>query len=76
MSGGDGFDFSAGDLAGIWNEGIAQMAACYNLLATQQNMKALLNTSKQRLTNKAASPLQTETVFQQGFVVGSDIMVT
>ncbi|MCL1916841.1 MAG: hypothetical protein FWG14_00770 [Peptococcaceae bacterium] len=29
---GDGFDFSAEDLNGIWHEGTAQMAVCYKIL--------------------------------------------
>lgn len=32
MAVGGGFDFSTGDLDGIWNEGTAQMAVCYKVL--------------------------------------------
>ena len=32
MAVGGGFDFSAGDLDGIWNEGTAHMAVCYKMM--------------------------------------------
>jgi hypothetical protein len=51
MAFGEGFDFSAGDIDGIWHEGTAQMAACYKMLGNTEAYERLM-----KYLNNAASP--------------------
>lgn len=73
MSVGGGFDFSAGDLDGIWNEGTAQMAVCYNEAGKADKyenvMKYLVTQSRKDGSMPAADRDGVSTGF---FVSGSD----
>ena len=42
MSVGAGFDFSAGDLDGVWNEGTAQMALCCHMKGMNEEYSAMM----------------------------------
>ena len=75
MSVGDGFDFSAGDLDGIWNEGTAQMAACYSLLGNTEKYEKVIQYLKTQARENGSIPAADRDGISTGFVVaGSDIL--
>ena len=75
MSVGDGFDFSAGDLDGIWNEGTAQMAACYSLLGDAEKYDKIMLYLKTQAGKDGGIPAADRDGVSTGFVVvGSDIL--
>lgn len=68
-----GFDFSAGDLDGIWNEGSAQMALCYALLGQDDKYAALLVYFRSQSDKEGGIPAADRDGVSTGFVVeGSD----
>lgn len=73
MKVGGGFDFSAGDLDGIWNEGTAQMTLCYSILGESEKYEdsiAYLNTQSAK---DGSIPAADRDGVSTGFViVGSD----
>lgn len=56
MAVGDGFDFSAGDLDGIWNEGTAQMAVCYSLLGDTEKYDTIMKYLKTQSAKDGSVP--------------------
>ena len=71
----DGYDFSAGDLDGIWNEGTAQMAVCYLLkedTAKYDSIMAYLDTQVLKDGSITAADIDG---LSTGFILyGSDIL--
>lgn len=75
MAVGEGFDFSAGDLDGIWNEGTAQMAVCYSLLGDQENYDRLMSYLKTQAYRDGSVPAADRDGVSTGFqIVGTDIL--
>lgn len=75
MAVGDGFDFSAGDLDGIWNEGTAQMAICYLILNATDKYDKVINYLKTQEYKDGSIPAADRNGVSTGFVVsGSDIL--
>lgn len=75
MSVGDGFDFSAGDLDGIWNEGTAQMAVCYNLTGAGEKYERTMQYLKTQAARDGSIPAADRDGVSTGFVVvGSDAL--
>ncbi|MDR0841685.1 MAG: hypothetical protein LBN26_09960 [Christensenellaceae bacterium] len=75
MSVGDGFDFSAGDLDGIWNEGTAQMAVCYSLLGDTEKYEIIIQYLKTQAGKDGSIPAADRDGVSTGFVVtGSDVL--
>ena len=75
MTVGDGYDFSAGDLDGIWNEGTAQMALCYFLLGNTEKYDSIMAYLETQ-TDKAGSITAADRDgLSTGFVIaGSNIL--
>jgi hypothetical protein len=74
MAVGEGFDFSNGDLDGIWNEGTAQMAVCYNLLGYQDKYTAVMEYLKTQIAKDGSIPAADRDGVSTGFVViGTEI---
>lgn len=75
MAVGDGFDFSAGDLDGIWNEGTAQMAACYSLFGATDKYERTMQYLKTQVARDGSIPAADRDGVSTGFVVvGSDVL--
>lgn len=75
MAVGDGFDFSAGDLDGIWNEGTVQMAVCYNALGNIERYEALMGYLKTQTAKDGSIPASDRDGVSTGFViVGSETL--
>lgn len=75
MAIGGGFDFSAGDLDGIWNEGTAQMAVCYYQLAESEKYEATLRYLKTQLSSDGSIPAADRDGVSTGFTVsGSEVL--
>ena len=75
MSVGNGFDFSAGDLDGIWNEGTAQMAVCYSVLGNTQKYETVMQYLQTQNAKDGSIPAADRDGVSTGFVViGSDIL--
>ena len=64
---GPGFDFSAGDLDGIWNEGTAQMALCYAKLGLTEEYHALLGYLKTQENKNGGVPAADRDGVSTGF---------
>lgn len=73
MSVGAGFDFSAGDLDGIWNEGTAQMALCYLEQERTEEYNAVIGYLKTQELKKGGVPAADRDGVSTGFVLsGTD----
>lgn len=69
MTVGGGFDFSAGDLDGIWNEGTAQMAMCYWEQDMEQEYNAVMGYLKTQEEKKGGIPAADRDGVSTGFVL-------
>lgn len=75
MAVGEGFDFSAGDLDGIWNEGTAQMAVCYAMLNASTKYNDVINYLKTQEDKNGSIPAADRNGVSTGFVVsGSNVL--
>lgn len=75
MAVGAGFDFSAGDLDGIWNEGTAQIAVCYHMLKSAEKYDAVMDYLKTQTAKDGSVPAADRDGVSTGFVIaGSDIL--
>ncbi len=73
MSVGAGFDFSAGDLDGIWNEGTAQMAICYKRMESWDKFNAVMAYLKTQTDRDGCIPAADRDGVSTGFVIdGTD----
>ena len=73
MAVGAGFDFSAGDLDGIWNEGAAQMAVCYHVLNNTERYDEIMIYLKTQTGKDGSIPAADRDGVSTGFVIaGSD----
>lgn len=75
MAVGDGFDFSAGDLDGIWNEGTAQMAVCYNILGNNDKYNAVMAYLKTQTGEDGSIPAADRDGVSTGFVIAGSEML-
>ncbi|MGX8702922.1 MAG: hypothetical protein ACSW8H_00550 [bacterium] len=66
---GAGFDFSAGDLDGIWNEGTAQMALCYWNQERTEEYNAILGYLKTQEYKDGGVPAADRDGVSTGFVL-------
>ena len=72
---GDGYDFSAGDLDGIWNEGTAQMAVCYRLMGETEKYDSIMAYLKTQEAADGSIPAADRDGLSTGFVIaGSDML--
>ncbi len=72
---GDGYDFSAGDLDGIWNEGTAQMAVCYLLEDDTAKYDSIMNCLKGQILKDGSITAADKDGLSTGFILyGSDIL--
>ena len=69
MAVGPGFDFSAGDLDGIWNEGTAQMALCYLGQGMQDEYNATMGYLKTQEYTDGGIPAADRDGVSTGFVL-------
>ena len=75
MAVGDGYDFSAGDLDGIWNEGTAQMALCYFLSGDTEKYDRIMAYLKTQTGKDGSIPAADRDGLSTGFVMsGSDVL--
>ena len=75
MTVGYGFDFSAGDLDGIWNEGTAQMAVCYLLLGDTEKYDRLMAYLDTQTEKDGSISAADKDDLSTGFVIsGSDML--
>lgn len=75
MAVGGGFDFSAGDLDGIWNEGTAQMAVCYAVLDEGEKYEAAMSYLRTQVARDGGIPAADRDNVSTGFVVaGSEVL--
>ena len=66
---GVGFDFSAGDLDGIWNEGTAQMALCYLKQSRTDEYNAVMGYLKTQEYKSGGIPAADRDGVSTGFVL-------
>lgn len=69
MAVGAGFDFSAGDLDGIWNEGTAQMALCYWKQEQTEEYNAVIGYLKTQEYENGGVPAADRDGVSTGFVL-------
>lgn len=75
MAVGEGFDFSAGDLDGIWNEGTAQMAVCYSQLGYSEKYESVMKYFETQTAKDGSIPAADRDGVSTGFaIIGSDIL--
>lgn len=75
MSVGSGFDFSAGDLDGIWNEGTAQMAICYKVFGDEDKYQKVMRYLDTQSLSDGSIPAADRDGVSTGFVVnGTDVL--
>jgi len=75
MAVGEGFDFSAGDLDGIWNEGTVQMAICYGLVGNAERRDAVMAYLETQTAEDGSIPAADRDGVSTGFsIVGSDMV--
>lgn len=75
MAVGAGFDFSNGDLDGIWNEGTAQMAVCYHELNSTEKYDAVIAYLKTQTARNGSIPAADRDGVSTGFVIdGTDTL--
>lgn len=73
MTVGGGFDFSAGDLDGIWNEGTAQMALCYSSIGEADKYDMIMKYLATQASSEGSIPAADRDGVSTGFMVtGSD----
>lgn len=73
MAVGGGFDFSAGDLDGIWNEGTAQMALCYSVTGNTDKYNRIMKYLATQVSAEGAIPAADRDGLSTGFMLnGSD----
>ena len=73
MSVGVGYDFSAGDLDGIWNEGTAQMAICYLKLGNTSEYDSVMGYLKTQQYKEGGIPAADRDGVSTGFLIsGTD----
>ena len=71
----DGYDFSAGDLDGIWNEGTAQMAVCYFLKENMTKYDSIMDyLSTQELKDGSITAADIDGLSTGFILYGSDIL--
>ncbi len=71
----EGYDFSAGDLDGIWNEGTAQMAICYSLMGNPEKHDAIMAYLGTQTAKDGSIPAADRDGVSTGFVIaGSDML--
>lgn len=69
MSVGKGFDFSDGDLDGIWNEGTAQMAVCYSVLGANEQYESVMEYLKTQTLKDSSIPAADRDGVSTGFII-------
>ena len=75
MTVGDGYDFSDGDLDGIWNEGTAQMALCYSLQGNTERYDRIMAYLATQADRDGSIPAADRNGLSTGFVIdGSDML--
>ena len=75
MAVGEGFDFSAGDLDGIWNEGTAQMAVCYSMLKNTKKYDSTMAYLKTQTDKDGSIAAADRDGVSTGFAIaGSDML--
>lgn len=75
MAVGEGYDFSAGDLDGVWNEGTAQMAVCYYLMGNTEKYQAIMAYLQTQTAKDGSIPAADRDGLSTGFVIaGSDML--
>ena len=75
MAVGEGYDFSTGDLDGVWNEGTAQMAMCYYRMGDTERYGALLAYLQTQTAKDGSLPAADRDGLSTGFVIsGSDML--
>ena len=73
MSVDDGFDFSAGDLDGIWNEGTAQMAVCYLLTGDREKYERIMDYLGTQVLEDGSITAADKDALSTGFIIsGTD----
>lgn len=73
MTVGAGFDFSTGDLDGIWNEGTAQMALCYSEIGDSDKYDIIMKYLATQASEDGCIPAADRDGVSTGFMVsGSD----
>ena len=66
----DGYDFSAGDGDGIWNEGTAQMALCYAGTGDQELYGSILSYLDSQTDEEGIMPAANRDGLSPGFLLG------
>ena len=75
MAVGGGFDFSDGDLDGIWNEGTAQMAVCYHKLKSTEKYDTVMMYLRTQTARDGSIPAADRDGVSTGFVIdGTDTL--
>ena len=75
MAVGAGFDFSAGDLDGIWHEGTAQMAVCYQAMGnTEAYERIMAYLSTQTAEDGSITAADRDGVSTGFMVSGTDVL--
>ena len=73
MSVDDGYDFSAGDLDGIWNEGTAQMAVCYLLTGDRDKYELIMDYLMTQTAGDGSITAADKDALSTGFIIsGTD----
>ncbi len=75
MTVGEGFDFSAGDLDGIWNEGTAQMAVCYLMLGDTERYERIMAYLATQTDKDGSMPAADRDGLSTGFVIAGSEML-
>ena len=71
----EGFDFSAGDLDGVWNEGTAQMAVCYHMLGnTEAYDRVMAYLAGQEAPDGSIVAADRDGVSTGFYVAGTDVL--
>ena len=75
MAVGGGYDFSAGDLDGVWNEGTAQMAICFLMTGDTEKYASIMAYLKSQAVSDGSIPAADRDGLSTGFVIaGSDML--
>ncbi|MBO4359776.1 MAG: hypothetical protein J5822_02745 [Eubacteriaceae bacterium] len=68
-----GYDFSAGDLDGIWNEGTAQMAVCYFLMGDTEKYDLIMDYLNTQVAGDGSITAADKDDLSTGFIIsGTD----
>jgi hypothetical protein len=74
MAYGDGFDFSAGDIDGVWHEGTAQMAVCYKVMGnTESYDRVMAYLNSQMAADGSITAADRDGVSTGFYVSGTDV---